>query len=184
MTPRTTFTVSLATQNDLADASTLILRVINDDFGYEGIPAWANDVVQPQSVYLDTPGQCLWIARDHQTGEMLGTTGVWRGGPKSPPHPEWLALRYPPDTAAQLVRVYIARPHRRRGVARALVEAARTWIGEQRDYQVIYFHTHGHIPGAEAFWRSMPTTELYDARIEGDPKGAIHFEMVLPPHVS
>jgi GNAT superfamily N-acetyltransferase len=81
---------------------------------------------------------------------------------------------------AQLLRVYIAADHRRRGVARNLVEHARQFA-EQVGYQTIYLHTNASVPGAEAFWRTMPTTLIYDGR--GNSAGyseAVHFELAVP----
>ena len=70
----------------------------------------------------------------------------------------WLAERYNGPTIAQLLRVYIARSHRRRGVARGLVTSARHFVASAGGYETIYLHTNASVPGAEAFWRAMPTT--------------------------
>ena len=93
--------------------------------------------------------------------EMLGTTAIRPRGPKSPPHPAWLAGKYDSDATAQLFRVYVAREHRRRGAARALVQFAAAWVAREPGYEVIYLHTNPDVPGAEAFWRSMPVTEIH-----------------------
>jgi GNAT superfamily N-acetyltransferase len=101
-------------------------------------------------------------------------------GPNAPPHPRWLAERYGGPHVAQLLRVYIAADQRRHGVARNLVEHARQFA-EQVGYQTIYLHTNASVPGAEAFWRAMPTTLIYDGR--GNSAGyseAVHFELAVP----
>jgi GNAT superfamily N-acetyltransferase len=120
------------------------------------------------------------VAVDDTTQQVIGTTAVRPGGPKSPPHPAWLAERYDSDKVAQLFRVYISAEHRRRGVARALVDAARQFVADEGSYAVIYLHTNPASPGAEAFWRSMPTTEIYDGRTDDGPSQAVHFELAFP----
>lgn len=155
------------------------MRVLREDFGYAELRPFHADLDDLQGVYLDHPRHTLFVALDDATGAVLGTTGVRAGGPNSSPHPAWLAWRYSPETTAQLYRVYIAPDHRRRGVARALVEAARRWIAAEGGYRVIYLHTNVGVPGAEAFWRSLPTTETYDGRHESE-YAPVHFELAFP----
>jgi hypothetical protein len=53
---------------------------------------------------------------------------------------------------------------------------------------VICLHTDRRAPGAEAFWRAMPTTLVYDPRgarsfgsAKGEPFGdTLHFELDFP----
>jgi GNAT superfamily N-acetyltransferase len=136
-----------------------------------------------QAVYLDDPRQALFVAVDNESGALAGCIAIRTDGPQSPPHPAWLAERYAPDNVAQVVRAYIAREHRRRGVATALVEAARRFVRDVGDYDVIYLHTNPSVPGAEAFWRRMPTTEVFDSRRQdGAPNtNAVHFELAMLP---
>jgi hypothetical protein len=39
----------------------------------------------------------------------------------------------------------------------------------------VYLHTDASVPGAEAFWRSLPTREVHDCR--PDPFHTVHFEI-------
>jgi hypothetical protein len=55
-----------------------------------------------------------------------------------------------------------------------VVEATR-WATEVAGYRAVYLHTDASVPGAESFWRSMPTVEVYDAR--PDPYSTVHFEL-------
>lgn len=176
------FTVREARPEDLAQATALITRVLAEDLGISPLrPEIHFDVIDPRRTYLDNPRHALFIAVDDTSGEVIGTTGVRAGGPKSPPHPRWLADKYDPVTTAQLYRVYIHPEHRRRGAARHLVEAARRFIAAEGGYAVIYLHTDPvTVPAAEPFWRSMPATEIYDARGKGEPSHALHFELAFP----
>jgi GNAT superfamily N-acetyltransferase len=106
-------------------------------------------------------------------------TGVRATGPKSPPHPEWLARLYPDGTTAQLFRVYVAPAHRRHGLAREMVRQATGFVAEQAGYRAVYLHTDTRVPGAEAFWRSLAEPVL-DARDgDADHFQTLHFELPM-----
>ncbi len=108
------FTARPARPDDLPQARALIMQVIQEDLGYTYNPEWHWDVDDLQGVYLDDPRHALWVVVDDAMGEIIGTDGLRRGGPKSPPQ---VAARYDPDRTAQVVRVYVARAHRRRAVS-------------------------------------------------------------------
>jgi len=170
------FLVRELTPGDIVEARAVIVRVLEEDLGYGYVPEWHWDLDDMQTVYLANPRQALFVAVDNASSQIVGTTAVRTGGPKSPPHPLWLAERYDSSRTAQLMRVYVVAEQRRRGIARALVEAAKNFVKAEGGYDVIYLHTSAGIPGAEAFWRSAATTEVYDARGE-DTWNAIHFEI-------
>jgi RimJ/RimL family protein N-acetyltransferase len=173
------FTVRRARPEDLDQAKQVIRDVLDQDLGgYDPHMHW--DLERLKETYLDNPRYALFVAVDNQTGEVIGTTAVRPGGPKSPPHPKWLCDRYDPEKTAQLFRVYINPVHRRRGSARAMVEAARQFVADEGGYEVLYLHTNPSSPNAEAFWRSMATTEIYDARKDGSGMPTLHFEMSIP----
>jgi GNAT superfamily N-acetyltransferase len=174
------FTVRPARPDDLPAARALIYRVLERDVGYGYNPAWHADLDSAQVYYLDHPRHAFWVAADDATGELVGTGALRSGGPTSPPHEPWLAERYAGDGTAQVVRVYTAHSHRRRGIGRAIVEQVRRFAAAEGGYRVICFHTNALSPGAEAFWRAMPTLFVHDAR-GIDPFGeTLHFELTFP----
>jgi SAM-dependent methyltransferase/GNAT superfamily N-acetyltransferase len=173
------FTVRHARRADLEPAVALIRKVLAEDIKTPYMPRYHFDLDQPEIVYLDNPRHALFVAVDDSSGDVMGATAVRTGGPVSPPFPSWFTRRYVWETTAQLYRVYIAREHRRRGVASALVEAARRFVVADGGYADIYLHTDASVPGAEPFWRSVARL-TYDARVDGDPSAAVHFE--LPMH--
>lgn len=178
------FTVREVTPGDFAEARAVIVHVLDEDLKTGYVPQHHWDIDDMQGTYLDNRRHALFVAVDDASGRVIGTLAVRTDGPNSPPHPQWLADRYAPDTVCQLVRAYIAREARRRGVARALVEAARRFIREEGRYDTIYLHTNPTVPGAEAFWRAMPTREIFDSRRQEGAFGtnALHFELdMLPP---
>jgi GNAT superfamily N-acetyltransferase len=166
--------------SDFAAVREHVLRVSRDDIGFEYRPEWHWDVDDLQGTYVDNPRHALFVAIEADTGTLLGTTSIVNVGPKSPPHPEWLAERYNAPDVAQLLRVYIVRQARRRGIARALVAEARQFTADEGGYRTLYLHTNASVPGAEAFWRAMPTTEIYDGRGNRDGYSeALHFELAM-----
>jgi GNAT superfamily N-acetyltransferase len=170
--------VRLATHADLPGARSVMLDTFYHEFGHGYRPQWHTDVIDLAGTYLDTPGHALFVAVDGD--EVVGTTAVRAQGPASPPHPAWIAERYSGDRTAQLFRVYVRPSHRRRGLARALVDAAVRFIAETPGYEQIYLHTDTRVPGAEAFWRSV-AVEVCDAR-DGNPdrNQTVHFEIPVP----
>jgi ribosomal protein S18 acetylase RimI-like enzyme len=172
-------TMREVTQADFAQTRAHVLRVVEEDLRLEYRPEWHWDLDDMQRVYVDHPRQALFVALD--SGDVVGTTSVVNVGPNTPPHPAWVAERYNGPGVAQLLRVYIDRAHRRRGIARALVDHARKFVAADGGYDTIYLHTDASVPGAEAFWRAMPTRLVYDGR--GNTQGysqAVHFELALP----
>ncbi len=168
----------LATPGDLAEARALMIRTFDEDFGYGYNPDFHADVDDLQGVYLDNPRHILFVAVEPTTGRIIGTAGIRSGGLKPAFNESWLVARYDPERTAQIVRVYTLREARGRGVARALVERVTAFAAAEGSYTVIALHTDPRSPGAERFWRSLPTTLIHDDR--DGPSASLHFEMALP----
>ncbi|MEW2635045.1 GNAT family N-acetyltransferase [Streptomyces sp. NPDC048389] len=174
------YTVRPASPADVEGARRLMLDTFYREFDYGYVPAWHRDVVDITATYLDNPRHLLLVAV--HDGEVVATTGVRSGGPVHPPHPRWLAERYPPVTTAQLVRVYVRPEHRRHGLARKLVRQACAFAATTPGYDSIYLHTNVNVEGAEAFWRSV-AKEVFDARATGEHGAGVatvHFEIPMP----
>ena len=169
--------VRLATHGDLPGARSVMLDTFYLEFGHGYRPAWHADVIDLAGSYLGNPRHALFVAVCGD--EIVGTTAVRAQGPASPPHPSWVAERYRGDTTAQLFRVYVRPEHRRRGLARALVDAAVRFVARTPGYERIYLHTDTRVAAAEAFWRSI-AVEVCDAR-DGDHRHhqTVHFEIPL-----
>ncbi|MGW0737192.1 GNAT family N-acetyltransferase [Streptomyces sp. NPDC002851] len=157
-----------------------MLDTFYQDFGYGYVPAWHHDVIALEDTYLHDPRHLLLVALHDD--EVVATTGVRSAGPAHPPHPRWLAERYPSGSTAQIVRVYVRPEHRRGGLARTLVGQACDFAAETPGYDSIYLHTNVNAPGAEGFWRSL-AKEVFDARTTGEHGpgvGTVHFEIPMP----
>jgi len=162
--------VGRAQEADLDAARGVMRRVLEEDLG--GYRAqWHQDVDDPGTAYLHRPGAALFVAR--LDGRAVGTAAVRACVLHAPPNPRWLAERYSRPGVCELRRVWVVREARRLGVAAALTSAAARWAVGPGGYDTVYFHTDTSVPGAEAFWRAMPTEQVHDAR--PDPWNCVHF---------
>jgi GNAT superfamily N-acetyltransferase len=153
-----------------------MIRIFEEDFGYGYRPELHQDVDDLEGVYMRNPRHALFVAADDLTGEIIGTAGVRAGRLKPALSPDFLVQRYESDSVAQLVRVYVLHEHRRRGAARALVQATLDFIAADGHYNLISLHTHPFSPGAMDFWRAMGTTTVYEPA-DGQE---VFFEMAIP----
>ncbi|MFF0717708.1 GNAT family N-acetyltransferase [Micromonospora sp. NPDC003816] len=180
MTDETTgpYDIRTAGPQHLDGARSVMLDTFYQVFGYGYQPLWHADVIDLAGTYLRPERHALFVAT--KGDEVVATTAVRAAAPNSPPHPRWLAERYPAASTAQLFRVYVRPEHRRNGLARALVRRAVTFAAGQPDYRVVYLHTDTRVPGAEAFWRGVADL-VHDPR-DGDPHASptVHFEIPLP----
>lgn len=149
------FSIRPATNGDIPGARALMIRILEEDFRTDYLPEFHRDVADIAGVYLAPPRHTLFVAVDDATGELVATGGV-RGGSLRHGPPE-LAERYDDEHTAQLVRIYVRREDRRRGVARALVQVILEFILADDTYRTIALHTFPHSPGALAFWESIGT---------------------------
>ena len=165
-----TVLVTLAGESDLEGAERLMRQVLEEDLGgYRR--EWHRDVDDLSGAYLTAPRAALFVAR--LGGEVVGTAAIRPCRLQSPPNPAWLARRFSVASVCELRRVWVGAGARRRGVARALVAAATRWAVEDGGFEEVYLHTDTGAPGAEAFWRALPTTQVHDAR--PDPFNCVHF---------
>lgn len=155
MTGGAGFTVRRASEADLRAAQALMLRTIEEDFGTSFDPNHHRDVADLAGAYLQADRHALFVAIDDASDEVVATGGIrvgrLRGGP------EHLVNRYAGEDTAQLVRIYVRRDQRRRGIARAIVAACLRFAIDDGGYGIFALHTFPHSPGALAFWSSMAT---------------------------
>lgn len=175
------YTVRAARPQDCDGARRIMLNTFYREFGYGYVPEWHADTIDIQGHYLANPRHHLVVAVTDDD-EVVATTGLLSRGPQHPPHPRWIAERYPSGSTAQLVRVYVAPDHRRHGLARAMVAMACDFAAATEGYRAVYLHTNVKIPGAQAFWDSV-AKEICDARPTGEHGpgfGTVHYEIPLP----
>jgi GNAT superfamily N-acetyltransferase len=171
------FQVRTATPDDLRQCRELMISVFDNDFGYGYLPEFHGDVDDLQGTYLDNPRHTLFVAVDDDTRHVIACAGVKQGGPRPRVHPQWLVDQYDRTKTAEIVRVYVNRAHRKRGIGHALVKAGQQFVADEGGYSRMYLHTEASYPGALVFWTSLAKV-VYDGRDEGWK--AIHFELPIP----
>ncbi|MEZ4554702.1 MAG: GNAT family N-acetyltransferase [Dehalococcoidia bacterium] len=175
------YVVRLAKRRDLPAARALMLRVLDEDYGYGYQPEIHADMDDLEGYYLRHPGQAFAVAVDDESGEIIAVGCVQAGGRFPPPRPDALVARFPREATGEIARVFAAREHRRRGAARDIVERLRRWAVDDARYEHLVLHTNTARDGAEAFWRSM-AVELYDAR--PTTFNTVHFKLPLDQPVA
>lgn len=167
-------TIRASYLSELPAVRALMVRIIEGDYGYGYDPRWHGDLDDLQGLYLDRPRQALLVAVDDTTGATVGTIAVRTLAITTPPHPAPFVARYDRARSAELVRVFVDPAYRRRGIARALVAAARRWVAGAGGYDVICLHSQF----AVAFWRTLATEVFVEAT--GPDAGTAYLELTVP----
>ncbi|MBF8290579.1 MAG: hypothetical protein HW391_1547 [Chloroflexi bacterium] len=175
MTSTPGFTIRLATGDDLAAAEALMRRTVEEDFGTKYDPTYHRDIADLAGSYLEPARHRLFVVTDDTTGEVIGTGGIrvgrLRGGPAH------LVRRYDGEETAQLVRIYVRREDRRRGIAHAVVRECLAFALAEGGYSIIALHTFPHSPGALPFWQSVATQVGYQERSEVPPEAFFEIDL-------
>lgn len=173
------YSIRAAGPDDLDGARALMLDTVYRDFGTGYVPRWHADIIDPAAAYLTPPRHAFLVACDPRDGAVVATAALDSRGPAHPPNPRHIAERYPSGETAQLRRVYVRPEHRRRGLARRLVDELLAFAAADGGYHAVYLHTDPTVPGAESFWRSLGKV-VHDEREGPDGAGgAVHFEIPM-----
>ncbi|WP_409468344.1 GNAT family N-acetyltransferase [Streptomyces sp. HC307] len=173
------YCIRTAEPEDLDGARAVMLDTVYRDFGTGYVPRWHGDIIDPAAAYLVPARHTLLVAVDQSDGSVVATAALDSRGPASPPNPRDVAERFPPGETAQLRRVYVRPEHRRRGLARRLVDALVAFAEADGGYRSAYLHTDPAVPGAEGFWRSCAKMVHDEREDPGGGQGIVHFEIPL-----
>ncbi|MEA5455115.1 GNAT family N-acetyltransferase [Sinomonas sp. JGH33] len=180
--PRARYTVSDLAPGDLEEARAVMLRSIAEDFQSDYDPAIHADIEDLMGWYSVPEGPFMLVVKDDISGRVIATGGIRGGALKEGLSPEHLVQRYRDGSTGQIVRVYVLREERRRGIARAVVKAILDRAQAEGHYGRIVFHTFLHSPGAVAFWTSMGAS-LVEDDTDGISKAMFYEFDSLPGHV-
>ncbi|MDQ1049915.1 GNAT family N-acetyltransferase [Streptomyces sp. V4I2] len=173
------YCIRAASPDDLDGARAVMLDTVYRDFGTGYVPHWHADIVDPAAAYLAPARHTLLVAVEAGDKTVVATAALDSRGPAHPPNPRHLADRYPSGETTQLRRVYVRPEHRRRGLARRLVDELLAFAAADGGYRSVYLHTDPAVPGAEPFWRSLGKI-VHDEREDPDGgNGVLHFEIPM-----
>ncbi|MFI0037509.1 GNAT family N-acetyltransferase [Streptomyces mutabilis] len=175
----TDYTIRTATTADLAPARAVMLDTVYRDFGTGYVPHWHGDIIDLAGAYVTPARHTLLVAVDAQ-GDVVATAALDSRGPAHPPNPLHVAERYPSGVTAQLRRVYVRPEHRRRGLARRLVDELLAFAAADGGYRAVYLHTDPAVTGAEPFWRSLAKVVHDEREDAGGGQGIVHFDVPMP----
>ncbi|MDL5204823.1 GNAT family N-acetyltransferase [Streptomyces sp. ALI-76-A] len=173
------YSIRVAVPDDLDGARAVMLDTVYRDFGTGYVPHWHGDIIDLAAAYLAPARHTLLVALDPDGRSVVATAALDSRGPAHPPNPRRLAERYPSGETAQLRRVYVRPEHRRRGLARRLVDDLLAFAATDGGYRAVYLHTDPAVPGAEPFWRSLGKVVHDEREDPGGGNGVVHFEIPM-----
>ncbi|GGZ76803.1 MULTISPECIES: GNAT family N-acetyltransferase [Streptomyces rochei group] len=174
------YTIRTATTADLDGARAVMLDTVYRDFGTGYVPRWHGDIIDLGGAYVTPARHTLLVAVDGGDGEVVATGALDSRGPAHPPNPAHVAEKYPSGVTAQLRRVYVRPEHRRRGLARRLVDELLAFAAADGGYRAVYLHTDPAVTGAEPFWRSLAKIVHDEREDAGGGQGIVHFDVPMP----
>ncbi|WP_329250296.1 GNAT family N-acetyltransferase [Streptomyces canus] len=173
------YSIRAACPDDLEGARAVMLDTVYRDFGTGYVPRWHGDIIDPAAAYLVPARHTLLVALDPEAGTVVATAALDSRGPAHPPNPRELAERYPSGETAQLRRIYVRPEHRRRGLARRLVDELLAFAAADGGYRSVYLHTDPAVPGAEPFWRTVGKVVHDERETTGGASSVVHFEIPM-----
>jgi GNAT superfamily N-acetyltransferase len=153
------------TEADVPAAQEIMKRSVLEDLGETYDPATHADIGDLHDSHLHTEGAFMLVVEDTASGDLVATGGIRSGalGPDDvPAHLALLERRYRDGRTGQIVRVHVRHEHRRRGIARALVQEIISRVNATALYERLALQTHPYSPGALPFWQAMGFAEVLD----------------------
>ena len=152
---------------DINDVRDFLFKMIKDEFGYDYVPEWHQDVMKLDEYYINPERNNFFVAY-LETGEIIATIGI-RAYDKD--FPEFRHL-YSKDTTSSIWRLFVDRRCRRCGLASKMFAIAENFANEV-GYDDIYLHTHKTLDGALEFWSKMGFVVSLDS---GDELETVHMD--------
>lgn len=151
---------------DVEPVKAFMLKIIKDDFGYDFNPEWHRDITDLESLYLNDPRACFYIAKID--GEVIGTIAA---RPYDKNYPE-LAGRYDASSTLSIWRHYIAKDKRGQGIGSRLLKEVESFA-KTSHYSLLYLHTQKTIPGSLEYWLAKGFLKTAESE---DGFGTVHLE--------
>ena len=163
---------------DISAAQEVMRSALEDtDERYD--PVIHADIEDLRGAYLRREDAFMLVVEDTTSGEVVATGGLRNGAldPEGvPPQLALLERRYRDGGTGQVTHVHVLPRHRRRGIARAVVEAIIDRARAEARYVRLALHTHPYSPGARPFWLAMGFQEVLD---DMEASRQIFFELPL-----
>ncbi|WP_187296259.1 GNAT family N-acetyltransferase [Tepidibacter mesophilus] len=116
-------------------------------YGYDENPLYHNDIINMERVYINEARNTLVGAFD-KDNNLIGTIAVRQYEERI----EAIKGIYDAYKTAELGRCYIKENLRRKGIGSLLFNEIVKFC-KNSEYEIIYLHTHKHLPGGFDFWK-------------------------------
>lgn len=168
-------------ETDVSAAQQIMMRSLLEDVGDAYDPLIHADIDDLPASYMKPKGAFMLVVEDTTTGDVVATGGIRNGAldpERVPPQLALLERRYRDGRTGQIVRVFVRRDHRRRGIARALVQTIIDRARDEAHYERLALHTYPHFPGAIPFWLTIGFEEVLN---DIETSRQVFFELPLHP---
>ena len=135
--------------NQIKDVKTFLFKQIKNEFGYDYVPQWHQDIVNLEKYYINPKKNNFFIAYN-QNNKIIATIGI-RAYDKD--FEEFKDI-YSKKSTASIWRLFVDTRYRRCGLASKMFSVAENFANEV-GFKGIYLHTHKTLPGALEFWMKM-----------------------------
>ncbi|WP_407377244.1 GNAT family N-acetyltransferase [Methanobrevibacter sp.] len=136
--------------NIIKKVKKFLFAQIKQEFGYDYVPKWHQDIVNLDEYYINPQRNNFFIALDEKTNEIIATIGI-RAYDKD--FKEFRGI-YSKDSTSSIWRLFVDKRYRRCGLASKMFNVAENFAYES-SYDNIYLHTHKNLNGALDFWTKM-----------------------------
>lgn len=137
-------------ENSIDDVQKFLFKQIKQEFGFDYVPAWHQDIIGMDEFYINPDRNNFFIALNAQTNEIIATIGI-RAYDKEF---DVFKDRYLKENTASIWRLFVDKKYRRCGIASKMFAIAENFANN-KSYNEIYLHTHKTLDGAIEFWTKM-----------------------------
>ena len=153
--------VRLCNPRDIPSVQTVMMEIFNSDFkyGFNKKYHWDYDAREFEKAYLDTRGNFMYVAT--VGGNVVGMGGVRMEGYRSRNLDKAFTDKYyhtAKQPVAKIVRVFVTRQYRNKGVARMIVEKVLDRLRTDLYYKKSRIVLDSEY--APEFWRKMGAVEI------------------------
>lgn len=154
-------------EKDVEKIKTFLLKQLNTLFDTGGKAALTDDVINLVDNYVKPERSQLWLALDDKEN-VVGTIAAFPYNGRF----EIFAGRYDLSKTVEIGRCYIDENYRRKGIGARLLDMVKKFAKE-KNYEMLYLHTHHFLPGGFNFWQKNGFAIVFD---EGGVYETIHME--------
>lgn len=159
------------TCNHIEETQLFLSTQLNHFFHYNySLTNAKDDIFLLENKYISPNRNNFWLAFDKQNN-IIGSIAASIYDDRI----DLLKGHYNLDITAEVGRCYVHPDHRRKGIGHQLLSLAENFCID-KDFSIIYLHTHHFLPGGYNFWKKNHFQTTID---EGGLQQIIHMEKKL-----